>query len=373
MEGCRRPETSAFHQQSLLAIVNSVDSLQRIRERVLPHFSSWESANVAPLGSGLINQTYLLANQGQRAVLQRLAPIFSPVINDNIAAVTDALAAAGLATPRLVPTREGRLWIDLGGDEGVWRVQTFVAGAAFNKVQSPAQAHAAAVLVARFHRATDNLAHTFRGQREGVHDTPRHLMRMHEALSVHAHHRLLARVGPLAEAILDRAHALAPLPGLAPRLCHGDLKLNNILFAGETPPASEQAVCLIDLDTLGPMSLAYELGDAWRSWCNLSGEDDTAARIDMEVFRASFAGYASGIGRALTEPERRALLGGVEWISLELASRVATDALFENYFGWDARRFPSRGEHNLLRARGQLALHEAFLATRRERAAILGL
>ena len=353
--------------------MTTVDSLQHIRERVLPHFPDWENATVAPLGNGLINQTYLLANQGQRSVLQRLAPIFSPIINENIAAVTDALAAAGLTTPRLLPTREGRLWIDLGGDEGVWRLQTFVAGASFNKVQSPAQAHAASILVARFHRATNDLAHTFRGLREGVHDTAKHLLRLREAVSAHAHHPLLARVGPLAEAILDRAHALTPLPGLAPRLCHGDLKLNNILFAGDTPPASEQALCLIDLDTVGPMSLAYELGDAWRSWCNVSGEDDTAARVDMEIFRAACAGYASGIGRALTEPERRALLGGVEWISLELASRFAADALFENYFGWDARRFPSRGEHNLLRARGQLALHEAFLATRAERAEILGL
>ena len=353
--------------------MSTVDALQAIRERVLPQFPTWETATVAPLGSGLINQTFLLTARGQRSVLQRLAPIFSPVINDNIAAVTDALAAAGLTTPRLLPTRDGRFWLDLGGEEGVWRLQTFVPGASFDKVRSPAQAHAAGVLVARFHRASDGLGHAFLGLREGVHDTTKHLARLRQALSVHAHHRLLARVGPLAEAILDRAQALDSLPDLAPRPCHGDLKLNNILFAGETPPASEQAVCLIDLDTVGPMSLAYELGDAWRSWCNVSGEDDTAARIDMEVFRASFAGYASGIGRALTAPERRALLGGVEWISLELASRFAADALFENYFGWDAKRFPSRGEHNLLRARGQLALHEAFLATRTERAEILGL
>jgi aminoglycoside phosphotransferase (APT) family kinase protein len=107
----------------------------------------------------------------------------------------------------------------------------------------------------------------------------------------------MAQVAPLAETILAHARELAPLPALPPRLCHGDLKLNNILFAGETPPASEQALCLIDLDTVGPMPLAYELGDAWRSWCNVSGEDTTAATIDLEIFRASFAGYASGIGR----------------------------------------------------------------------------
>ena len=351
----------------------AVDHLQLIRNQVLGHFPDWEDAAVAPLGKGLINQTFLLTAPTGRAVLQCMAPIFSPVINENIAAVTSALAAAGLPTPRLLRTRDRRLWLDLDDKNGVWRLQTFVPGTSFDKVQSPAQAHNAGALVARFHRALEGLAHDFRGLREGVHDTAKHLARLREALSVHKDHRLMARVEPVAEAILTRAQELDPLPVLAPRLCHGDLKLNNILFAGKLPPASEQAMCLIDLDTVGPMSLAYELGDAWRSWCNVSGEDDTVARINMAVFRASFAGYASGIGRELSEAERRALLLGVEWISLELASRFAADALFESYFGWNAKRFPSRGEHNLVRGRGQLALHETFVATRGERAAILGL
>ncbi len=356
-----------------------MDPLPFVRDQVLGHFPGWEGATVAPLGSGLINQTFLVTSVPasdagpRRAVLQRLAPIFSPTINENIAAVTSTLAAAGLATPRLLPTREKRLWLDLGGENGTWRLQTFIPGTSFDKVQSPAQAYQAGALVARFHRAIDGLTHDFRGLREGVHDTAKHLARLREALSVHEAHRLMARVEPVAEAILTRAQGLEPLPALAPRLCHGDLKLNNILFKGDEPPASEEALCLINLDTVGPMPLAYELGDAWRSWCNASGENDTVARINMAVFRASFAGYTSSIGRELNEAERRALLLGVEWISLELASRFAADALFESYFGWNAKRFPSRGEHNLVRARGQLSLHEAFLATRNERAAILGL
>ena len=353
--------------------MGNVDSVQLIRGQVLGHFPGWKNATVEPLGRGLINQTFLLTAQNQRSVLQRLAPIFSPTINENIAAVTSALAVAGLVTPRLLPTHDGLLWLDLGGEAGVWRLQTFVPGTSFDKVQSPAQAQAAGALVARFHRALDDLPHTFRGLREGVHDTAKHLARLREAGTLHKAHRLMAQVGPLAETILARARDLDPLPALPPRICHGDLKLNNILFAGETPPASQQALCLIDLDTVGPMSLAYELGDAWRSWCNVSGEDAKTASIDLEIFQSSFAGYYAGIGRELSQVERQALLGGVEWISLELASRFAADALFENYFGWDARRFPGRGEHNLVRGRGQLALHEAFLATRTERATILGL
>ena len=138
--------------------------------------------------------------------------------------------------------------------------------------------------------------------RVGVHDTPRHLARLEEAVATHAAHRLIADVRPLARAILDGAAALAPLPSpstLPPRVCHGDLKFNNILFAGRTPPADARAVCLIDLDTVGPLSLAFELGDAWRSWCNRAGEDDVNAVLDLEIMRASLDGYVAGLGRAL--------------------------------------------------------------------------
>ena len=62
---------------------------------------------------------------------------------------------------------------------------------------------------------------------------------------------------------------------------------------------------------------------------------------------------------------------GVEWVSLELAARFAADALAESYFGWNAARFPGRGEHNLVRARGQWSLHQALLASRAARAELL--
>jgi hypothetical protein len=87
--------------------------------------------------------------------------------------------------------------------------------------------------------------------------------------------------------------------------------------------------------------------------------------------RASLEGYREGSPAGQDAETRHALVLGVEWVSLELAARFAADALLESYFGWDARRFPGRGEHNLLRARGQWSLHEAFVATRAEREAML--
>ncbi|MEE2751965.1 MAG: hypothetical protein VX519_11085 [Myxococcota bacterium] len=53
---------------------------------------------------------------------------------------------------------------------------------------------------------------------------------------------------------------------------------------------------------------------------------------------------------------KQRLVSGVERICLELAARFCADALNESYFGWDASIAPGRGEHNLIRAKGQLAL-----------------
>lgn len=356
--------------------MNDLD--EEIRTRVLPRFPLSRAARIAPFGSGLINQTFAITTPTkERFVLQRVNPLFPAAIHANIRAVTDALVRAGLTTPLLIETNSGADCLELAAATAeerpsVWRMLTFVDGVSFDVVGSAAQARAAGALIARFHAAVDGMHHTFVGLRAGVHDTPRHLQTLRDALKEHANHPLHADVAQLGQRILDATAKLAALPDVPARVGHGDLKFNNVLFAGGAPPASEQAVCLVDLDTVGPQALAFELGDAWRSWCNRSGEDDPEARLDLDVFEASFDGYATALGRGLNHDERRALLLGPEWISVELAARFAADALRESYFGWDAKRFDSRGAHNLVRARGQWSLHEAFVATHERRARILG-
>lgn len=351
---------------------------------------------ISPLPGGLINQTFLLSEGQRRLVLQRVNPVFPASIHGNIHTVTTTLADHGLTTPLLIPTNEGQLCLELTGerdkDDGggvpggeaedqdpgatVWRIMTHVEGVSFDVVAGAAQARAAGELVARFHTALDGLTAQplgqFTGMRVGVHDTPRHLERLRHSVLTHQDHRLFAQVSLLGDQILGDAAELQPLPGLGPRICHGDLKFNNLLFAGAVGPPSERAVCLVDLDTVGPMALAFEMGDAWRSWCNRSGEDRPDAQLDLDVFEASLDGYCQGLGRGLGADERRALLLGPEWISLELASRFAADALLESYFGWDPTHFPGRGEHNLIRAQGQHSLYRALLSCRPRRARLLG-
>jgi Ser/Thr protein kinase RdoA (MazF antagonist) len=337
-------------------------------QAIVPAFGL-STARVAPLGRGLINDTFAVDADRGAFVLQRVHPVFSPEIHHNILAVTDHLDRRGLLTPRLHPTLAGALWLER--EDQVWRLITRMPGVGFDAVRGPAQAHAAASLLARFHSALEDLDHAFVGLRTGVHDTPTHLARLAQAVAELGSHRLHAPVARLAEAIVVRAAELPPLHGLPSRIVHGDPKLNNILFESIDAPGCERPLCLIDLDTVAPMPLPLELGDALRSWCNPKGEDERVARFDLATHDATLAGYLGACTLSLSGPEREALLHGVEWITLELAARFAADALREQYFGWNRARFPAAGEHNLVRAQGQWSLHEQVIAARSERAAAL--
>jgi hypothetical protein len=335
---------------------------------------SLTGARLEPLGHGLINRTFLVSptphqmsrlGGASRGVLQRLNPIFDPGIHENIAAVTTRLRERGLATLELVPTDDGAWWTDRAG---VYRMYAHVDGESFDVLTSLAQARSGGHIVGAFHAALEGLEHRFVGMRLGVHDTARHLDVLRRAVESHGTHVLHADVARLADAILAQAEALPALPSLELRIGHGDLKLGNLLFVRGEP---ERAHCLVDLDTVGPIHLGHELGDLWRSWCNRSTEDEDIARLDLEVMRTSWLGYLDGLGRPATADERTAASLGLDWIALELTARFAADALNESYFGWDASRFPSRGAHNLKRARGQWALFEAVRHSRIERATIL--
>ncbi len=315
-----------------------------------------EHASLTRATSGLMNPTwYARSRSGDALVLQRVNSIFSPEVNLDIAAVTQHLAAKGLMTPRLVPARDGALWVE---HDGVWRVLTRIDGVCRDALETPAQARAAGRLVAEFHRAVSDLDHTFRNRRLGVHDTPRHLRILREALVEHRAHRHFDVIEPLAERVLEAAEQLPPLPASRDRIVHGDPKISNLMFAHD----ADRALCLIDLDTLSQMPVALELGDALRSWCNPATEDAASARFVRPFFDAAIWGYAEAARGFLTPPEWCAIPRGALTITVELAARFCADALRESYFGWNRARYESSSAHNQARVRGQLLLVEGIRA-----------
>ncbi len=339
-------------------------------EQALAAFAVLRAPQATPIPCGLINQSFAVRDGANAYVLQRVSPIFSPRIHDNIHAVTEHLAARGFPTLRLVPTAAGDLCADLGS-HGRWRLLTRLPGTSFDVCATAGQARAAGTLVARFHGALVDFDAELHPPGIPLHDTAAHLATLEKALGDHEAHPLYDRVAPLAERVLQVAANWGALDDVPRRVVHGDLKFNNLLFAGEHGPAREEAVGLIDLDLVSRQPLWHELGDAWRSWCNRNGEDVPHAELDPALLEASARAWLETLPFRLEATEREALVFGLERIALELTARFAADALNESYFGWDAERFASRGEHNLVRAHGQWSLHEQAVETRAIRAALL--
>ena len=334
--------------------------------RALEAYSGFSaSAHVEPISRGLVHESFSVSEGSVECVFQRLNPVFRPEIHANIAAVTDHLEVKGLATLKLIPARDGALYVKLDG--GVWRLMTRVPGQLFDTCPSPDHARAAGALVARFHSTVADLQHDFEPLGFPFHDTAAHFADLGKAVETQTDHRLHAEVSQLAEEIRAGLEELGEFEAAPARVIHGDLKFNNIMFEAGTA----RALSLIDLDTLSRMPLWVELGDAWRSWCNTAGEDSPQARFDLALFRAATEGYLSSLTLEFAPGERESLLLGLERISLELSARFATDALQEQYFGWDDRNYPTAGEHNLVRARGQLSLYAQARAARDERRRIL--
>jgi aminoglycoside phosphotransferase (APT) family kinase protein len=310
-----------------------------------------ETLQVTRLSGGLINDTFGL---GRQFILQRLHRIFRPEVNLDIAALTPILSAAGVPVPAIVPTSGGQPWMEIADPDdplaGAWRILTRLPGDTLHQLQNLQQAHHAGQMVARFHTALRDCPHVFHFSRPGAHNTHMHFANLAAALERHTDHRLHAQVAELTVELRTLWRAWGEIPTLPERIIHGDLKVSNLLFTGD------EVVGVIDLDTMARSTLDVELGDALRSWCNRATEDDPAPYFDLETYRAARQGYLDIAGEWLTADEQRSIGPGIERICLELAARFAGDALNESYFGWNPDKFAKRGEHNLARARNQLAL-----------------
>ncbi len=333
---------------------------------VLSQWSAFALGTVRPFGTGLINKTLLVSTPTSSAVFQRLHPVFAGTVNHDIDAVTTHLARQGLTTPRVIPSDTGALFALDPQSLRPWRALTLVAGRSVDALSDQTMAFQAGALVARFHTGVADLQYQYQHVRAGVHDTAKHSATLVSALAAHPTHRLFGDVNALAGALLPASSALPAFDALPLRHSHGDLKISNLLF-----DAHGVGVCLVDLDTLGMMAWPHEMGDALRSWTNRHGEDVADAHIDTAIFTAAVQGYAQHARGLITPAEYALWVDGMIAICVELAARFLADALNESYFGYDAQRFPARGEHNLLRARGQWALAQDAQARRAALVAIV--
>jgi Ser/Thr protein kinase RdoA (MazF antagonist) len=149
------------------------------------------------------------------------------------------------------------------------------------------------------------------------------------------------------------------------RPIHGDPKINNILIDDSTG----HAVSIVDLDTVKPGLIHYDVGDCLRSCCNVLGEETEqfdAVRFDVELCRAILRGYLAEARSFLTATDYAYLYDCIRLISFELGLRFFTDHLEGDVYFKARHR-----QHNLCRALVQFRLTESIEAQEHDIRAIV--
>lgn len=324
-----------------------------------------------PINDGHINCTYAVSftqtgGDVKRYVLQAVnTSIFrNPVeLIENIRSVTEFLrkkiAAQGgdpeRETLQLVPAADGKYYFE--NEAGFWRVYRYIEGAiAYQSAEKPVLFRNSAVAFGRFQKLlADYPAQTLHETIPQFHDTPKRYRNFHAALATDKAGRKKDVEKEIAfylehEKIADTITSKIAAGEIPLRVTHNDTKLNNIMMDAVT----DEAVCVIDLDTVMPGSALYDFGDSIRFGASSGKEDEKdidSIFMREDLFEAYTEGYLSQARDSLTEREISLLPMGAVLMTLECGLRFLTDYLDgDTYF---AVHYPGQ---NLDRTRTQAKL-----------------
>ncbi|MBN1640912.1 MAG: aminoglycoside phosphotransferase family protein [Anaerolineae bacterium] len=338
-------------------------------------------------GNGNVNDTYLVAVGGAARgsfILQRVnTHVFRQpeLIMLNLRTLTDhvqpTLVHGGgegdrrWVVPVVLPTREGTDYYR-DPDGGFWRALSYAEDAvSYETVQGVEHAREAGYALGRFHGLISDLdPGALYDTLPGFHITPSYLAQYDAVVArtdldigspeVQRCARFVAARREWAS-VLEDARARGEL---TLRPIHGDPKVNNIMI----DPRTGRAVSVVDLDTVKPGLVHYDIGDCLRSFCNRLGEETTEierVHFDLDLCRAILEGYLDQARSFLRERDYAYLYDAIRLIAFELGLRFFSDHLAGDlYF-----KVRERG-HNLRRALVQFKVTESIEA---QEAAIRGI
>ncbi len=327
------------------------------------------------INSGLINSTYIAtfvteSGKKQRYVLQRInESVFTDplAVMHNVECVTRHInwkvlrvkRDLGGQTLNLYPARGGKFYAK-GDGGGIWRCYNFIEGCQTHDiVENTRQAYQAARAFGSIQDLVSDIpAEDVLDTIPDFHNTPQRFARLMEVVAADSKGRLESVQAEVdfvkkREALCSSLIKQLEAGELPQRITHNDTKLNNVMMDSET----DEAVCVIDLDTVMPGLSAYDFGDLVRTATSAAAEDETdlsKVEMRMSMFEALAEGYLDGCD-CLTANEIENLVTGGKVITLETGIRFLTDYLEGDvYFKVD------HASHNLDRCRTQLRLVECI-------------
>jgi len=322
--------------------------------------------------SGHINTTYLATYEEEgegefRYILQRINEhVFKDpyAVIQNVSRVTRHINRkvlrrkndAGGQTLNLYPGRDGKVSAE-GPSGGVWRCYNFIEGCAtYDVVENTRQAYEAGKAFGAFQDLvsdlpTDRIVETI----PDFHNTPVRYARLMEVIEADPQGRASGVADEIAfirerEGIVSKLRDHLEAGDLSERITHNDTKLNNVMIDKTT----DEAVCVIDLDTVMPGLPLYDFGDLIRTATSPAEEDEkdlSKVTMRMSMFEPLVEGYLAAARGFLSPLEIDLLPFSGRLISLEVGIRFLTD-----YLEGDVYFKVNHEGHNLDRCRTQLAL-----------------
>lgn len=296
---------------------------------------------------GNINSTYLLSfkeeNETNRYLLQKInSYVFKEphLVVKNIELVTKHIKERleeGYRTLDFMPTNDDSLiytYINGYGEKEYYRVYKFICNCRsfdnLGQCVNPTDiAYWAGKCYGNFHKLLTDFPVSFLAEIiPDFHNTPKRLNDLISSIE----NGILNRAVESSEEIvylLSRKKQYSIIweelgKNIPLRVTHNDTKLNNMLINASTG----KGVAVIDLDTVMPGSILFDIGDGIRSACSNSFEDEldkTKIYLNMEYTKAYIFGYLEEMAPYLTSLEVNYIGLSIATLTYELALRFLTD------------------------------------------------
>lgn len=307
----------------------------------LQQLFSWQSVEIKPLGevNSYFNQTFKVLADGQAYALQ-CVPTQSTVFAKNAhQQLPQVLAALNKSQHKqwyphlyleMIATKDGDYYVpsQLNDQDVELRLFKWINSTPIEKV-TESIAFEAGKILADFHLSVQSVT----GLNDLVEQAIEPLPHFHDSAWYLEHWQQAVMQNQWADTSLNLTEHLATIEqGIdliqqfdifrqqqlvqQPRVMHGDPKLANILFS------QQQAVALIDFDTIMTGLWHYDVADALRSLCNTQSEngDINQVSFDLSLFSAFMRGYAPAL-LVWTAAERAMLISAIALLPLELGIR----------------------------------------------------
>jgi Ser/Thr protein kinase RdoA (MazF antagonist) len=329
--------------------------------------------SVVELEIGNVNDTFIVTcdrkeHKPVQFILQRINPDVFPdpasvvrnmmVVSNHVQHKTPIDSGRRWEIPEVIPCKNGNpCHVDNSGN--TWRMISYIENSrTLQTITTPIQSEEMGYALGRFHfTLADIKANQLVDTLPGFHITPLYLKKYDGVLQNvprkdKAEHQFCRQFIEKRRKTVGSLEFAKQKGRIHDHIIHGDPKANNFMFHEE----SDAAIGLIDLDTVKPGLIHYDIGDCLRSCCNTAGEETTdleAVDFDLDLAECFFKGYLQSAREIITPEDRKLFPDAVRLMTFELGLRFYCDYLEGNiYFKTE------RENHNLERALVQFRLTE---------------